>query len=68
VKKQISTNGAAPRVVRLIVGANHLGQNRVDDLPRNPLLVLEPAAMQRFFIPAIGEFLPVLAHISLGSP
>jgi hypothetical protein len=31
-----------------------------------PLLDFEPAALPRFFIPAIGEFLPVLVHISLG--
>jgi hypothetical protein len=66
VKKQISTNGATPRIVRLIVIANHLGQDHVDDSPRDPLLIFQPAELPRFFIPAIGEFLPVLVHIYLG--
>lgn len=66
VKKQISTNGAALRIIRIIRGADHLGRTGWGDLPRKYVVIFELAAPARFINPPIGEFLPVIFHFFPG--
>jgi len=56
VKKQISTNGAALRIIRIIGGADNLGRTGWGDLPRKHVVIFELAAPPRFINPPLASF------------